>query len=81
MITNVSLLSNFEVLFLEAAGHKSTLEVQKVFIQILVTFEISNLAISVWARDWVRWPQVEPGQESHSSLRARDIDFCLVRLS
>jgi len=47
----------------------------------LVTFEISNLAIRVWAKDWaVRRPQVEPGQEYTGRIRAGDIEFCLVRL-
>jgi len=36
----------------------------------LVSFEISNLAISVWATDWGKVAQVEAGQERPGRKRA-----------
>ena len=42
-------------------GHKLT-EAVPIFHQIEVTFENSNVAISIWVRGWGMWPETGLGQ-------------------
>ncbi len=52
-----------------------------IFLHILVTFQISNIPTSDWARGWGSGgPWLSQGKVAPGRVRAEDIEFCQVRL-